>query len=211
MAGEKTDEQQEKPGFAQEIIAFGRTLITIIVIVFLLRATVVEAFRIPTGSMIPTLQIGDYILVSKLSYGLRVPFMKETLWRYDSPDRNDIVVFTRPDDPETDEDESDKDIIKRVIAIGGDRVEVRGRKVFVNGQAQDEAFARWDHGGIPEGNFGPKDVPEGHIFLLGDNRDNSKDSRFWRHPFLPLDLVKGRALIIYFSWYDFFRIGKLIR
>ena len=194
-----------------EVISFFKTLGVLIVIAIFLRASVVEAFRIPSGSMIPTLMIGDHILVSKFSYGLRLPFITDTLYRYSAPQRGDIVVFTRPDDAMTLENEDDINIIKRVIGLPGDTVEVKGTTVYINNEAVSEPYARWDQGGILDGNFGPQKVPAGHIFLMGDNRDHSKDSRLWSYPFLELKRVKGRALIIYWSWESLGRIGKLIR
>lgn len=194
-----------------EIFSFFKTLAVFLAIAFFLRATVVEAFKIPSGSMIPTLKIGDHILVSKFTYGIRLPFMDSPLIQYGTPARGDIVVFTRPDDPITVEDDSKINIIKRVVGVGGDTVEVTGTKVYVNNQEIQESYARWDEGGAA--NWGPEVIPQGHVFLLGDNRDHSKDSRFWNYPFLPVENVKGRALIIYWTWDSDFlaRIGKIIR
>ncbi|RMD86250.1 MAG: signal peptidase I [Candidatus Dadabacteria bacterium] len=205
--------------FLREVFSFFKTLLLFLIIAFILRASFVEAYKIPSGSMIPTLRIGDHILVSKLSYGLRVPYgiglpfrIKDTmLFQYDTPKRGDVVVFTRPDDPNTEEDESAINIIKRVIGLPGDVVEVRGTQVFINGQPLDEPYARWVENGIPEGNFGPEKVPEGKVLLLGDNRDRSKDSRFWSYPFLDISRIKGRALIVYWSWDSLKRIGTIIR
>ena len=152
------------------------------------------------------------ILVSKLSYGVRLPFMAESAYVFSQPQRGDIVVFTRPDESDTPlEDESDINIIKRVVGLPGDTVEVRDTKLFINNQPLDEEYARWEEGGIREGNFGPEKVPAGHIFLLGDNRDHSRDSRFWQEPFLPINRVKGRAMVIYWSWDNLGRIGTILR
>jgi len=195
-----------------EILSFLKTLAIFLVAALVLRASVVEAFKIPSGSMIPTLRIHDHILVSKLSYGIRLPFVTESAYVFAQPRRGDIVVFTRPDETDTPlEDESDINIIKRVVGIPGDTIEVRETKVYINNQPLDEEYARWEEGGIREGNFGPEKVPDGHIFLLGDNRDHSRDSRFWQEPFLPIDRVKGRAMIIYWSWDNLGRIGTILR
>jgi signal peptidase I len=194
-----------------EAFAFTKTLAFLLAAAFLLKASVIEAFKIPSESMLPTLKVGDQLLVSKFSYGLRIPFKREVLFQYDSPQRGDIVVFTHPDDPSTSEDESDTNIIKRVIGLPGDKIEVRGTKVFINEQYYPESYARWVLGGIKEGNFGPVTVPEGHVLLLGDNRDKSRDSRFWDNPFLDMKRIKGRALIIYWSFDDIGRIGTIIR
>lgn len=193
-----------------ETLSFIKTLILFLAAAFLLRASVVEAFKIPSLSMFPTLRIGDHILVSKLSYGLRLPLVTDSAFLFDTPQRGDIVVFTRPDEAETPEDESSINIIKRVIGLPGDTVEVRGTRVFINGEALDEPYARWQDHGIPDGYFGPDKVPDGHVFLLGDNRDRSKDSRFWREPFLDIHRIKGRALIIYWSWDALGRIGTVL-
>src|SRR5262249_15511301 len=132
---------------------------------------VVEAFKIPTGSMIPTLEIGDHIFVNKFIYDFR------------KPHRGDVIVFKWPPDPS-------QDYIKRVVGVEGDRVEVRGGRVWVNGTSSGEGTcppsARW-------GCDGPTIVPKDHLFVMGDNRDDSSDSRFWG--FVPLGLIKGEALV----------------
>lgn len=193
------------------ILSFVKTLIFILVGVFCIRVTLIEAYRIPSGSMLPTLRIQDHILVTKLNYNLQIPLRLEPLWQFSTPDRGDIVVFSRPDDPATFDDDSKISIIKRVIGLPGETVEVRGTTVFINGKplAEDAYDTWWEKGGI--GDFGPQEVPKGHVFLLGDNRDNSKDSRFWTEHFLPMWRIKGRALIIYWSWDSFKRIGTLLR
>jgi len=214
-----------------EAASFVRSIIIFIAIVVLLRGTIIEAFKIPSGSMKPTLQILDRILVTKFAYGFRLPFFTHTIFQYNSPSRGDVVVFTRPDDLRTPmKDESEDNIVKRTIGIAGDVIEVKDTQVFVNGALQKESYARWERGGPEEGNFGPVTVPEGHIFLMGDNRDDSKDSRFWPKcdvdgmepsyppcdesatplPFLEVSRVKGKAIIIYWSTNDLTRIGTLI-
>lgn len=194
-----------------ELLSFVKTIVFLIVIVIIFRASILEPYKIPSGSMIPTLRIGDQILVSKLSFGIRLPFIDDIIWRYSSPKRGDIVVFTRPDDPTTSVNESKDNIIKRVIGLPGDTIEVRRRTVYINGKALEEDYARWDHGGPPSGNFGPEKIPADHVIVLGDNRDQSKDSRFWNNPFLPMERLKGRALFVYWSWDDLSRIGHWIQ
>jgi signal peptidase I len=189
----------------QEIVSFVKTVAIFLVLAFFLRASVVEAFKIPSLSMAPTLQVGDHILVSKLSYGIRLPFVSRFVYQYDEPERGDIIVFTREDDP-------DINIIKRVVGVPGDLVEIRNRKVTINNQLLYEPYARYRFGGIK--NFGPERVPSGHLFMLGDNRDESRDSRFWDDsPWLDIQSVKGRAHIIYWTfdkdWRE--RIGKILR
>lgn len=176
-----------------EIFSFVKTLIFFLAIVYVFKASVVEAFKIPSGSMIPTLRIGDHILVSKLAYGLRIPFYQAFVYQWANPKRGDIVVFTQKDDPST-------NFIKRTIGLPGDTVEVRGSRVYINNELLPENYARWEEGGLTEGSFGPDKVPEGKVFLLGDNRDHSRDSRFWNDPYLDIQRIKGRALFIYWSW-----------
>ena len=202
-----------EPGsFWKEVVAFVRAAATILGLAFVIRIVIVEPFKIPSASMVPTLQIGDYILVLKYSYGLRFPFVSNSLVQWSEPNRGDVVVFTRPDDPQTpDEDDSKINIIKRVIGLPGDTIEVRKAQVYINNQPIRETYARWAEGGIPEGYFGPTVIPPGHIFLMGDNRDHSKDSRFWTDHFLDVRRVKGRAVIIFWSWDSLSRIGTLIR
>lgn len=194
-----------------EVYAFMKTLVLFITVFLFLRASVVEAFRIPSGSMIPTLRIGDYILVSKLSYGLRMFFWEGFVRQWSEPLRGDIIVFTRPDDPTTPEDESETNLIKRVIGLPGDTIEVRQTRLYINNKLMSEPYARYEEGGTREGNFGPQKVPEGRVLVLGDNRDHSKDSRFWFDPFLPIERIKGRALIVYWSWESWKRIFTIIR
>ncbi len=180
--------------------SLAKTIILFLVIALSLRASVVEAFKIPSSSMRPTLQEGDQILVNKLSYGLRLPFRATTVVNYREPKRGDVVVFTRPDDPRTPDDESDINIIKRVIGLPGDKVEVRGEQVYLNDEpyVEDRAHAVYTRQGGK--NFSARIVRDGHVFLLGDNRDESKDSRFWDDPFLEISRIKGRAFVIYWSW-----------
>ena len=150
-----------------------------------LRIFVVQAFTIPSGSMIPTLLVGDYILVNKFIY------------HFTSVGRGDIVVFRSPEDP-------DRDYIKRVIGQPGEKISLKGGTVFVNGQPMKEDFTPrqsdnpFGRLGSPLSSWGPKVVPAGHYFLLGDNRSNSRDSRVWG--FLDGKMIRGRAFLIYFSW-----------
>lgn len=195
-------------------LPFLKTVVSFVIVLTFLRASVVEAFRIPSASMKPTLIEGDHILVNKLSYGLRFPFVPEALFEWSEPTRGDIVVFTRPDDPKTvAEDESDTNLIKRVIGLPGDRIEVRGDEVLLNGSVytEDARYAKWVNGGVND--FGPVTVPAGRVLLLGDNRDQSKDSRFWEDsPFLDMRRIKGRAFIIYWnSGFFFNRMFTILR
>lgn len=200
-----------------ETLSLIRSIGVFLSIAILLRASVVEAFKIPSTSMTPTLEVGDHILVNKLSYGLRldlipsflpVPqFLQETFFEFRYPKRGDVVVFTLPDDTTTPEDESEVNIIKRVIGLPGDVVEVKGTRLFINGELyeRDNEYAKWKYGGRKD--FPPTKIPPGKVFLLGDNRDQSKDSRFWDAPFLDISRIKGRAFIIY--WNSGFHLHRM--
>jgi signal peptidase I len=165
-----------------------------ILLALVVRSSVVQAFWVPSGSMLPTIQIGDHLFVNKLAYDLRLPLVGTKLMSTGSLHRNDIVVFVSPNDPET-------DLIKRVIAVGGDTVEMREKHLFVNGQPVDDAHAHFVDPraqNTPRDTFAPITVPPGKFFVLGDNRDQSYDSRYWG--FADVESVKGRATFIYFSW-----------
>jgi len=172
-------------------------IILAIVIAFFIRTFVIQAYKIPSGSMKPTLLIGDHILVSKFNYGIRLPLIRSTLIPVGTPKRGDIVVFIYPED-------KSKDFIKRLIGLPGDTIEVRNKKILVNSLPwRDTHGVNADNliipGSVqPRDNFGPVTVPEGSLFVMGDNRDESYDSRFWG--FVPMKDVLGKALIIYWSW-----------
>lgn len=171
-------------------------LIALLLALFI-RTFIVQAFKIPSGSMLPTLQIGDHLLVSKFIYGIKMPFTGSTLIPISDPKPNDIVVFQFPKNPEI-------DYIKRVVAVAGDIVEICDKKVLINGKPFDDQHGvfldQTIHPALlnPRDNFGPVTVPENKIFTLGDNRDNSSDGRFWG--FVDLDAIRGKAWIIYWSW-----------
>ena len=197
---------------------------TVVFVALCLRSFVVEAYQIPSGSMIPTLAIGDHIFVNKLIYGVRIPFTEiKFATRFRPPKRGEIIVFSHPVG-------RDEDLIKRVVAVGGDLVELRDNVVYVNGVATahedegarryfdfDETTNQWverdaeafgEHIGqaafttlqdpsLPPRGYGPVRVPDGKLFVMGDNRDNSSDSRYWG--FVPLNLVRGRAMVVWWS------------
>lgn len=197
-----------------DAIEFTKTVVVIVTLVLVIRGSLIEPFKIPSGSMRPTLLEHDYLFVSKLSYGIRLPFITNMLWQYAFPKRGDVVVFTRPDDPTTaGKDESEDNLIKRVMGLPGEKIEVRGDKVYINAEPLTEPYARWIEGGVTD--FPATTVPAGHVLLLGDNRDQSKDSRFWiPSPFLDVQRIKGRALFIFWTWdLDrlWERVGKIIR
>jgi signal peptidase I len=172
--------------------AFG----TAILLALFIRTFIVQAFKIPSGSMLPTLLIGDHLLVNKFLYGLRVPIVGKRVFQVFRPERDDIIVFVYPED-------RSKDFIKRVKAVAGDTIEIRDKVVHVNGQKLEDPYAHYDVGGrvIPgslRDNFGPFTVPDGEVFVMGDNRDHSHDSRFWGT--VPVDDILGKAFILYWSW-----------
>jgi signal peptidase I len=168
-----------------------------IIIAFFIRTFVIQAYKIPSGSMKPTLLIGDHILVSKFNYGVKLPFLRSTLIPIGTPKRGDILVFIYPED-------RSKDFIKRLIGLPGDTIEIRDKKILLNGlPLNDTHGVHVDNliipGSIqPRDNFGPVTVPADSIFVMGDNRDESYDSRFWG--FVKMKDVLGKALIIYWSW-----------
>ena len=172
-------------------------ILVAIVLALFIRTFIIQAFKIPSGSMKQTLQIGDHILVNKFIYGIKMPFLMTTIVPIKNPERGDIVVFKFPEDP-------DKDFIKRVIGIAGDVVEGRDKHVYINHKRLNHDYgihtdSNIISGGIqPRDNFGPVVVPENSLFVMGDNRDHSYDSRFWG--FVDLKAVRGKALIIYWSW-----------
>ena len=192
---------------------YAEAIVLAVLLALVIRHFVVQAFKIPSGSMKPTLEIGDHILVNKFSYGVKMPYLRNTLIPFGQPQRGDIAVFIYPED-------KTKDFIKRVIAVGGDTVEIRNKKVFINGEAVNDPYGVHVEDVIyPKAiqrrdNLGPIKVPEGTIFVMGDNRDQSYDSRFWG--FVKLEDVIGKAFIIYFSWDSddtnvrWNRIGKLL-
>ncbi len=235
-----TEEKKEK----KDMKGFIKTIIFIVVVVSIIRIFFVQAFNIPSGSMKPTLLVGDFILVNKLVYGswdFGIPFTNITFFHYNNRmakiDRGDVVVFKYPENPKI-------DFIKRVIGIPGDIVEVKDDIVYLNGKPlKKEKDGFYKENGlelapifyettyrsdgkpfkymtmeldIGKGkDFGPVKIPEGHYFMMGDNRDNSRDSRFWG--FVPEDYIIGQAFVIYFSvdWKTpmirFNRLGKVIQ
>jgi len=180
---------------------YGESLFIALILALVIRAFLAQAFSIPSGSMQPTLLVGDYLLVNKFVYGIRNPFTNKVWIPLSQPHRGDVVVFIFPQDPS-------KDYIKRVIGLPGDRVQVINKKVHINGKVLETPQAVHTDGTLipppqsptesPRDNFGPVVVPPNSYFVMGDNRDHSYDSRFWG--FVPMDALRGKAFIIYFSW-----------
>jgi signal peptidase I len=195
-------------------VEYGRSFFPVILAVFLLRSFLVEPFRIPSGSMLPTLHVGDFILVNKFTYGIRLPVIDKKVIELGSPQRGDVVVFRYPPEPST-------DYIKRVIGVPGDRIGYYDKVLYVNGEPvtqRDAAQPAHDEGveylRLPEqlgthqytvqwmpqrpSPQGEVVVPPGQYFVMGDNRDNSKDSRYWG--FVPDANLVGKAFFIWMSW-----------
>ena len=176
---------------------YTEAIVIAVLLALFIRSFVVQAFKIPSGSMLSTLQIGDHLLVNKFIYGVKLPVTGTVVIPWKKPARDDIVVFKYPKDRST-------DYIKRVVGVAGDTIEIKNKQVYVNGQAVKNSHIQFTDKNImpagagPRDNMGPVKVPENKIFVMGDNRDNSYDSRFWG--FVPLKDVLGKAFILYWSW-----------
>jgi len=201
---------------------YAEAIFIALLLALFIRTFIIQAFKIPSGSMQNTLLIGDHILVSKFAYGVHIPnvipFLNIKLFDdivlfQKTPKREDIIVFKYPKN-------ENRDFIKRVIGIPGDLLEVRQQKVFINGKLINEKYARHTDISqkirlVPRDDFGPIVVPPGHLFMMGDNRENSQDSRFGG--FLEINKIKGKALVIYWSWNSenswvrFDRFGQILR
>jgi signal peptidase I len=258
---------EERPG---KFRRFLRSWGPVILAVLLIRAAIVESFRVPSGSMEPTIMPGDMLLVNKFIYGIPIPFHSGQIFDLRTPKPGDVVVFRYPVDPDFPEPESryirffpkvlpllplywdksrnrfhwyaPRNFIKRCIAVAGDTVEVRNKRLYINNRLKDEPYVQhetpWTYqglklpkdryqeewqagkfldnpyiGGMVRDNFGPVVVPDNQIFVMGDNRDNSSDSRFWGP--VPLKYIRGQALFLYFSisrdGIKWNRMGKLVR
>lgn len=212
------EEKLAKAAKEPVLVEYSRSLFPVILAVLVLRSFVVEPFRIPSGSMMPTLLVGDFILVNKFTYGLRLPVVNTRIADLGQPARGDVVVFRFPKDPSV-------DYIKRVVGLPGDRIAYRGKTLYVNGKAVEVALSGPYTGaksGLPmpgihiykEDLVGvthdilvedhkpmfdvEREVPQGHYFVMGDNRDNSNDSRFWG--FVPEANLVGKAFMIWMHW-----------
>ncbi|MCF8038022.1 MAG: signal peptidase I [Desulfohalobiaceae bacterium] len=188
---------------------YAEALLIALILAFFIRSFVVQAFKIPSGSMLETLQIGDHLLVNKFLYGVKLPFVNKTVIPVSEPEVQDIIVFKYPEDPS-------KDFIKRVIGTPGDTIEIRDKQVWRNGKKLTEPYARHTSNHINDNDFpmqqwpphsyapvlrdnlGRIQVPEDKYFVMGDNRDESYDSRFWGY--VDEKDVVGKAWRIYWSW-----------
>jgi signal peptidase I len=194
---------------------WAEALVVAFVIAMFIRAFILQAYRIPSSSMEDTLLKGDHILATKFTYGLTMPFTTKKIWGSDKiPARGDVIIFTFPMN-------HDMDFVKRVIGLPGDVIEIKDKKVFLNGKRFEIPNEKYtDPFSINIGTnkvrdfFGPITVNPGHVFVMGDNRDQSYDSRFWGQ--VPIENIKGKAFIIYFSWMSenpwirYWRIGHLV-
>jgi signal peptidase I len=192
---------KEKPSLPvkakSKIREFFEAILTAFLIAAFIISFVVQAFKIPSGSMIPTLLVGDHLFVNKFIYGVKIPYFRKTIIPVTDPKRGDVVVFIYPQD-------RSKDFIKRVIGTAGDKIEMKNKKLFINEQAYADPYGVYDDQTIypaeaqPRDNFGSVIVPDNSLFVMGDNRDHSLDSRFWG--FVDLKDVQGKAFILYWSW-----------
>ena len=199
-----TSAERARARTKSSIREYVEALVLAIVLTVVIRGLVIQAFRIPTGSMEDTLLVGDFLFVNKMVYGseIDIGFSGNRLLYYRFPEIRqprvgDIIVFRYPDDPA-------RDFIKRCVAVGGQTVEIRDKVLYVDGHPREEPYVvHKDPRVLPRetsqrDNYGPFVVPQHHLFMMGDNRDNSQDSRFWGA--LPENLVKGKAMILYWSW-----------
>ncbi|HEU4707754.1 MAG TPA: signal peptidase I [Methylophilaceae bacterium] len=223
--------RKRRPAGASEpmIVEYSKSFFPVILVVFLIRSFIVEPFKIPSGSMMPTLLAGDFILVNKFAYGLRVPILNNTFLDIGHPKRGDVFVFHYPPDPSI-------DYIKRVVGVPGDKIAYRDKQLYINGKKLDTEFVddysyvgsglnmvyakRYQetlgdvkHDILLEDNSimidAEVEVPPGHYFAMGDNRDNSRDSRVWG--FVPEQNLVGRAFFIWWNFDNFGRIGNIIK
>ncbi|WP_297216451.1 signal peptidase I [uncultured Desulfovibrio sp.] len=173
---------------------YAEALVMALLLAMVIRTFVVQSFKIPSESMMNTLLVGDYLLGEKFTYGLKIPFTDITVYEGRDPQRGEVVIFAYPKDPSL-------DFIKRIVGIPGDVIEVRNKQLYRNNEPVQESYARFTDPdnifGVRD-DFGPVTVPEGHYFMMGDNRDNSQDSRFWG--FVSRDAIRARAWRIYWSW-----------
>jgi len=216
------------------VVEYARSFFPVLLLILLFRSFLAEPFKIPSGSMMPTLLVGDFILVNKFAYGLRLPVLNTKILPVGAPKRGDVFVFRYPENPK-------EDYIKRVIGLPGDEITYRNKTLYINGkeiaesylgpytgpseasrsmagaQVKVEQLDGVDHRimELPQfqvGHEGSWKVPDGYYFAMGDNRDNSLDSRFWG--FVPEANLVGKALIVWMNWdggIDFSRIGMLIK
>lgn len=213
---QKLNEAQSEP----ILVEYGKSFFPVLFVVFVLRSFIAEPFQIPSGSMEPTLDVGDFILVSKYAYGIRLPVLNKKVVHVNDPARGDVMVFFPPHLPDT-------YYIKRVIGLPGDKIEYLNHKLYINGELAPEKIQAVLPAGAPQyrlveetigehsftarkflrpGRLSVKGawrVPAGHYFMMGDNRDNSFDSRGWDDPFVPDENIVGKAVFVWMHWESF--------
>ena len=190
----------ERKKFIKEYV---EPIIVAVLIAFFIRAFIVQAFKIPSSSMEPTLLVGDHILVNKFIYGIRIPFTNIKFFQYKKPGRGDIIVFIFPKD-------RSKDFIKRVIGLEGEKLEIINNKIYINDKLMDDPWGHFILARPSVEDFRPIKIPEGSLFVMGDNRDNSQDSRFWGFVDINKDVI-GKAFVAYYSGPNFWEIWKIWR
>jgi signal peptidase I len=197
------------PRWQKLLKEYVEALAVALVLALIIRTFVVQAFKIPSESMVETLLVGDHLLVSKFSYGVKLPFTDKTIIKTGDPQHGDVIVFEYPEN-------RDLDYIKRIIGLPGDVIELKSNVLYRNGEKVDEPYKRVEP--VPMGGnrstFGPITVPPDKYFVMGDNRDHSQDSRYWG--FVPREYIRGKAWVIYWSWgggldIRWGRIGGVIR
>ncbi|MDR1084889.1 MAG: signal peptidase I [Deltaproteobacteria bacterium] len=191
-SAEVTKAEAALPWTAQ-VMEYGKIIVLSVILALFIRSFIVQAFHIPSGSMIPTFLEGDRVLVNKFSYGIRNPFTNSVWIDIGRPERGDVVVFKYPDDPGT-------DFVKRVIGLPGEKLEVISGQLLINDTpvGDSKAFYKQTERPMFYRNFGPITVPENCYFMMGDNRDHSNDSRMWGC--VDYSLLRGKAWRIYWSW-----------
>jgi signal peptidase I len=192
---DKQDSHKRKKSVLRE---YAESFAVALILALIIKCSVVEAYKIPSGSMEDTLLIGDFLLANKFIYGAKIPLLPVHLPALREPKPGDIVIFKYPRNPKV-------NYIKRCVAVEGQTVEIREKVLYVDGKrVPDPAMGKYTDshfrpkGRDPRDNFGPYEVPQGYLFMMGDNRDNSADSRYWGP--LPRELVLGKAMIIHWSW-----------
>lgn len=194
---DKAKKEPDKDKAKSKVQEYIEAFIIAILIAVVIRTFIVQAYKIPSRSMVPTLLVGDHLLVNKFIYGVKIPVIRTTIIPVTEPQRGDIVVFEYPQD-------RSKDYIKRVIGVGGDKIAIHNKNIYINDQLYKDKHGIYSDSTFypamvqPRDNFGPVIVPKGSLFVMGDNRDESYDSRYWG--FVELKDLEGKALIIYWSW-----------
>jgi signal peptidase I len=192
-----TDAEEDKMSFKSIRKEWIEPIIIALILAMIIRTFIIQAFKIPSESMVPTLLIGDHLMASKCIYGLKIPFTDSSILDFNKPDRFDVVIFKSPL-------RTEEDWVKRVVGLPGDEIEIKDRKIFVNGVMVEDKYGFFDDGpygkqefGGHGDNYGPISVPPESYFVMGDNRIHSNDSRYWG--FVPFANIRGKALFIYWS------------